>query len=104
MKNLTIYTLEGCSACENFKQNLKSKHLQYKEISCSREEKTCDKEIILMDNDRYPFCKLDAHNIQIYVCITLDSSRLGVINKINDKTVVYYVDSQINIVNTILKL
>ena len=106
MKNITIYTLEGCSACVDFKSLLRKNNIFFNEILCSISDRSyeCEKKESLIGTTRYPFSKIDVHNATVYVCITLDSNKLGTVDKIDNSTLVYHVDSQINMLNTILKL
>jgi hypothetical protein len=105
MKNLTVFTLVGCSVCADLKHTLISKNIEYKEISCSGNRDTiCDKNAFLLDNNLYPYCSLNSSNVKIYICITYDSSKLGVVAKLSNTEVIYYVDSIVNMYNTILKL
>lgn len=105
MENLTIFTLIGCGFCADLKSKLDSKSIKYIEISCSgNRDYICDKNESLLDNKIYPYCRVDSMNMTIYICFTTDSTKLGVIDKISNNKVIYYVDSTINMLNTILKL
>lgn len=69
--NIKVVTLERCSKCQNFKEELTKSGIRFDEMTCEKYPDTCDSLESLVNSDSYPMAMLVSDKNKIFEVIFL---------------------------------